>query len=88
MRDLRELSHEELTDMIVEMLSRMSNPKRIASLLTVENPEISELLLRDYGREDFMEALEILEQRRSESPDDEGYRVAIGFIRRNIDGAL
>ena len=80
MKSINELSHDELTSTLIEMLSRMGNPKKIAALLTAEDPEINELLLRDYNREDFMEALEILERCHSESPDDEGYRAAIEFV--------
>ena len=84
MKELEELSREELDKCLEEELSKLNRSELIATILLTEIPALVDVIVRGYGREDFLAALEVLERFKRKNPDDAECRRAIEFIRRTF----
>lgn len=84
MKDLEELSREELNKILEEKLSKLSRPELIAAILMTEIPELVDVIVGGYDREDFLAALEVLERFKRKNPDDAECKRAIEFIRQSF----
>ena len=78
------VGEEESIKIVVDMVTKLSKTEMVAAILMVENQEMNDWLLSTYSRDDFMEALEVLERVKRKFPDDEECSRAIEFIRENF----